>query len=97
MAILAECIGWRGLAIYQWRLTQHCATTPLASTPHFTPHSTLQLDHHCPFVSKCIGKNNLCHFRYMGASFALNGLYTIGVSIIYSFIIGASNTIFDDR
>ena len=34
-------------------------------------------DHHCPWMSKCIGKNNICQFRWM--------LITAGVLIVFLF------------
>ena len=38
-------------------------------------------DHHCPWTSKCIGKNNVCYFYFFLCSTLISFLYCYIVSL----------------
>lgn len=42
-------------------------------------HTRTQLDHHCPWTGKCIGKKNLCYFYAFLISLTIHILY-VGVT-----------------
>jgi hypothetical protein len=54
------------------------------SVPHLLllPHLA-QLDHHCPFTGKCIGKKNMIPFVIFFGSINLLGLLVFGVTAYY--------------
>ena len=42
----------------------------------------IDLDHHCPWIGKCVGKKNLCAFYYFLFSLFV---FIIGASIMSSY------------
>jgi palmitoyltransferase ZDHHC9/14/18 len=51
---------------------------PPSTSPHLA-----QLDHHCPFTGKCIGKKNMIPFLIFFGSINLLGLLVFGVTAYY--------------
>ena len=53
--------------------TRHCAECDVC---------IVGLDHHCPYMGKCVAKNNMCAFKAYNAFIMILGLYLAVVSVL---------------